>query len=147
MSAASETLSTTFETPPQPVPDEDSLGFWHALDDGRLEVCRCQGCRRWLQPPLERCPSCWGETAFEPVAGTGAVHSFIVVYQPAIPGYRDQLPYAVGLVELDEQVGLRLPGRIVGVDPTSVAVGQRVTAVVEDLPGGSFKVAVFSVQG
>jgi uncharacterized OB-fold protein len=131
------------EVPPQPAPDEDTAGFWQAAADGRLELCRCEQCRQWLQPPLERCPACWGETSFEPVAGTGELHSFIVVRQPAIPGYRDQLPYVVAPVELDEQPGLRLPGRVVGVDPAQVEIGQRVRAEIEGLPGGDFSVAVF----
>ena len=136
-------MTVSTEVPPQPVPDEDSAGFWRALDDGRLALCRCTRCRRWLQPPLERCPRCWSETAFEPVAGTGELHSFIVVHQPAIPGYRDALPYTVALVELDEQPGLRLPGRLVGAEPSALRIGQRVAAQIEGLPGGDFKVAVF----
>jgi uncharacterized OB-fold protein len=136
-------VSAATEVPPQPVPDEDSAGFWRALEEGHLAVCRCEQCRRWLQPPLERCPACCGTTSYEPVSGAGEVYSFIVVRQPAIPGYRDQLPYTVALVELDEQPGLRLPGRLVGVDPPDVKVGQRVTAEIEHLPGGSLNVAVF----
>jgi uncharacterized OB-fold protein len=136
-------VSVPIELPPQPLPDEDTVGFWQAIDDGQLALCRCQGCRRWLHPPLEHCPTCWAETAYEGVAGTGEVFSFIVVRQPAIPGYRAQLPYIVALVELDEQHGLRLPGRLVGVAPEDAKVGQRVAAEVEDLPGGPFKVAVF----
>ncbi|MCU1344388.1 MAG: hypothetical protein JWL70_654 [Acidimicrobiia bacterium] len=139
----SETLNSLVEVPPQPIPNEDTLGFWEAMENGRVDVCRCQDCRLWLQPPLERCPQCWGETSFERITGDGIIHAFIVVYQPAIPGYRDQLPYAVGLVELVEQPGLRLPARIVGIDPTEVRVGQRVTAQIDDLPGGPYKVAVF----
>jgi len=138
-----EVLSDLVEEPPQPQPDEDSLGFWQAMESGELQVCRCQDCQRWLQPPLERCPKCWGETAFEAVSGDGEIHAFIRVFQPAIPGYRDQLPYTVALVELDEQRGLRLPGRIVGIDPAKVTVGQRVKAEITDLPGGGYKVAVF----
>lgn len=144
-SGVSRPLNAPIETPPQPLPDEDSAGFWEATRAGHLELCRCQGadCRRWLQPPLERCPKCWSQTAWEGVSGGGEVHSFIVVHQPAIPGYRDQLPYVVGLVTLDEQPGLRLPGRIVGIQPSEAKVGQRVQAEVESLPGGDYKVAVF----
>jgi uncharacterized OB-fold protein len=71
------------------------------------------------------------------------VFSFIVVHKPAIPGYRDKLPYAVALVELDEQPGLRLPARLVDVDPGKVRIGQRVRAQIERHPGGDFHVAVF----
>jgi len=136
-------VSTAPEAPPQPVPDEDSLRFWAATAEGHLEVCRCQVCRRWLQPPLERCPRCFEPTAFERVSGAGEIYSFIVVHKPAIPGYREALPYVVALVELDEQKGLRLPGRIVGISHERVAIGLRVRAEIEALPGGAFRVAVF----
>jgi uncharacterized OB-fold protein len=136
-------MSVPAERPPQPSPDEDTGGFWQALQDGTLAVCRCTECRRWLQPALERCPTCWAHTSFEPVGGTGEVFSFIVVHKPAIPGYRDKLPYAVALVELDEQAGLRLPARLVNVDPGEVRIGQRVRAEIQRHPGGDYHVAVF----
>jgi uncharacterized OB-fold protein len=96
-------------------------------------------------PPLERCRHCGGPVAFEPVAGTGTVHSFIVVRYPAVPGYADALPYVVALVDLDEQAGLRLSARIVDVDPAEVAIGQRVRAEIVDHPGGGYRVPVFHV--
>lgn len=131
------------DTPPQPAPDADSEGFWQATAEGRLALCRCRSCRLWLQPPLERCRRCAGETTFEPVTGRGRLHSFIVVRHPSVPGYLDQLPYVVGLVELEEQDGLRLPGRVVGVEPDEVGVGQSVEAELVPLPGGDRRVAVF----
>jgi uncharacterized OB-fold protein len=129
--------------PPQPRPDEDTLGFWEATATGKLAICRCQECGVWLHPPLERCRSCAGATAFQPVAGLGEVHSFIVVRQPSVAGYLDAVPYVVALVELDEQAGLRLPARLVDVDPEHVAIGMRVRARIEDLAGGSYRIPVF----
>jgi hypothetical protein len=38
---------------------------------------------------------------------------------------------------------LRLPTRIVGVEPEEVTVGLPVVAELIDLPGGDYKVAVF----
>jgi len=129
--------------PPQPLPDADSAPFWEATAAGRLAMCRCQECHLWLQPPLERCRRCAGPTAFEDVAGTGTLYSFIVQHQPSVPGYLDQVPYVVGLVELDEQPGLRLPGRVVGIQPQDVRCDMRVRAELVPLPGGSFTVPVF----
>lgn len=131
------------DTPPQPEPDLDSEGFWRATAEGRLALCRCRSCGLWLQPPLERCRRCAGETAFEAVAGRGRLHSFIVVRHPAVPGYLEQLPYVVGLVELEEQDGLRLPARVVGFEPDEVRVGQPVEAEIVPLAGGDHRVAVF----
>jgi uncharacterized OB-fold protein len=129
--------------PPQPAPDADTEGFWEATADGHLAMCRCQHCGLWMMPPLERCRACAAPTAYEPVSGLGTVYSFIVQHHAAIAGYTDDLPYAVGLVELDEQEGLRLPTRFVDVDPTELACGMRVQVQLEELPGGDFVVPVF----
>jgi uncharacterized protein len=136
-------VSDTFALPPQPSPDVDSLAFWEATSEGRLALCRCQACGQWLHPPLERCRICGGETAFEDVAGTGEVYSFIVVHQPSVPGYLHDLPYVVAIVELDEQRGLRLPTRLIDVEPDTVRVGMRVRAELVPLNGGDYTVAVF----
>jgi hypothetical protein len=141
---------TAAQYPPQPAPDVDSEGFWEATGEGRLAMCRCVDCRLWLQPPLERCRRCGGATAFEDVAGTGTIYSFIVQRQPSVVGYLDldAIPYVVALVELDEQPGLRLPSRIVGIEPELVTVGMRVAVELIDLPGGDYTVPVFrAVQG
>ena len=130
--------------PPQPVPDPDSAGFWHATANGQLSLCRCTACGLWMQPPLERCRKCNSPTSFQPIAGTGEVHSFIVQHRPVTVGYIDNVPYTVGIIEFDEQKGLRLPGRVVDVDPSVVKVGMRVKARLERLPGGSFVIPVFA---
>ena len=98
------------QLPPQPRPDPDSEGFWSATASGRIELCRCRDCGLWHHPPLERCRACAAETRFDPIAGTGSLRSFIVVRHAAVPGYLDAVPYIVGMVELDEQPGLRLVG-------------------------------------
>jgi uncharacterized OB-fold protein len=136
-------MTDTLNLPPQPAPDADSDGFWQATAGGRLAMCRCQSCRLWLQPPLERCRRCQGEAGFEEVTGAGVVYSFIVVRQPSVPGYLDDLPYVVALVELDEQPGLRLPARLVEIQPEDVKVGMRVEARLVPLPGGEYVVPVF----
>jgi uncharacterized OB-fold protein len=130
--------------PPQPLPDHDTEPFWQATADGLLLMCRCQSCHNWHQPPLERCRRCGGPTAFEPITGFGTVYTFIVQRQPAVVGYFDQVPYAVALVDLDEQPGLRLPGRVVDIDPDEVTIGMRVSARIVDLAGGNYRIPVFT---
>jgi uncharacterized OB-fold protein len=123
--------------PPQPVPDADTAGFWEALAGGRLALCRCQACRSWMHPPLERCRRCGGPTSFEPVSGAGAVHSFIVMHRASVPGL-GAVPHVIALVDLDDTPGVRLSGRIAGAGPGDVVVGARVTAHVMAVPGGPF---------
>jgi len=136
-------IPEAYAYPPQPAPDADTKSFWEAAARGELAICRCQSCGLWMQPPLERCRACAGETAFERVAGTGVVYSYIVQRQPAVAGYLDKTPYVVALVELDEQPGLRLPALLAGADPAGVTCGMRVEAQFTDLPGGDYKVPVF----
>lgn len=140
-------MTHALSIPPQPVPDADTAPFWEATAADRLAMCRCQSCGLWLQPPLDRCRACASPTAFQDVAGTGTVYSFIVQRQPSVPGYLDKVPYVVGLVELDEQRGLRLPARIIGVDPADMSCGMRVRAELTGLPGGDFRVPVFRPIG
>jgi uncharacterized OB-fold protein len=125
--------------PPQPTPDVDSKGFWDGVRDGRFVLCRCRYCRHWLQPPLERCMHCCGETGFEDVTGAGTIYSFIVVHHPSVPAFATDLPYVVALVELDE--GVRFPGRLLDERGPRVRVGQRVRAEIVDVPGGERSVA------
>jgi uncharacterized OB-fold protein len=131
----------TAPPPPQPVPDVDTAPFWAAAGEGRLALCRCQACRLWLQPPLERCRRCGGETGFETATGTGEIYSFIVIHHPSVPAFVHRLPYVVALIDLVESI--RLPGRLVGVEPAAVRIGQAVRAEFETLPGASEPAVVF----
>ncbi len=96
-------------------------------------------------PPLDACRKCAAPTNFEEVSGQGSVYTFVVQRQAAVSGYLDNLPYVVGIIELDEQPGLRLPGRIVDIIPEDVHCDMRVQAALEPLPGGDYVVPVFRV--
>jgi uncharacterized OB-fold protein len=70
---------------------------------------------------------------WEPVAGTGEVHSWIVTHQVYAPTFVDLVPYTIVLVRLDEQDDILIPGPLVsdGSDVTEVHQGLRVRAVTE----------------
>jgi uncharacterized protein len=140
---SSQPGETVPDPPPQPVPDPDSAGFWQATAAGRLELRRCQTCGIWCHPPLECCRRCGEPTRWEPVSGEGSLYSFIVVHQPAVPGFTGMLPYVLGLVELDEQPGLRLVTRLEGADADRLQAGQRMRVRIVDHPGGQFRIPVF----
>ncbi len=99
---------------------------------GTFRCCRCTECRVWLQPPLERCRHCGDATGWEEVSGNGVVFSFIVVRHQTIPGHSP--PYVVALVELAEQPRLRFTG-LLDADPSDVAIGQPVRAVIAPIDG------------
>jgi hypothetical protein len=131
--------------PLQPALNPDTAGFWAATARGELALCWCAACDRFVQPPVERCPTCAGPMAFRPVSGKGHVHSFIVVHRAVVPGSAPG--DVIALVELVEQDGLRLATRLVDLDAAGVRIGLPVEAAIVDLPGGDHHIPVFRPFG
>jgi len=115
-----------------PVPDAVSLPFWEGIADGVLRVQRCGACERHVFYPRAVCPYCdASELDWVDASGRGQVHSFTVVHR-APPDYRDEVPYVVALVELDE--GVRMMTRIVDVEPAGVRVDLPVEVAIQGDP-------------
>jgi uncharacterized OB-fold protein len=113
---------------PIPPPSELTGPFWAGGLAGELRLQRCASCGHLRYPVSAICPRCLsGEASFEAVSGQGAVQTYIVFERAYHDTWKDQVPYIVALVELDE--GPVFLTNIVGVPPAQVRVGQRVTAV------------------
>ena len=77
-----------------------------------LDGYRCRNCDSLFLPPRNRCAKC-GLAQKEEVkfTGRGVIRTWTTIY--AAPArYKDEAPYTVVLVELEE--GVRLVGRLVG---------------------------------
>jgi hypothetical protein len=121
---------------PVPVPDRLTRPFWDHAAAGRLAFQRCRACGRFQHPPGPVCRACGGrELGFDPVSGRGTVYTYTVTHHRVVPGF-DDVPYAVALIELEEQPGLRMLANVLEFEPTEVRVGMEVEVVFEDLPGG-----------
>ena len=109
---------------PLPLPDPETAFFWEATARRQLEILRCQTCKTWVHYPK---PSCWncssGDLKPEGVSGRGTVYSYTVTHQD-VPGYT--APFAVVIVELEEQAGLRMVSNVVDVPPEDVRIGMPV---------------------
>jgi uncharacterized protein len=113
----------------QPALDDSNRFFWTSGEDGRLRFLRCQACGHWLHPPLPRCPECGSrDVAPEEVSGRGEVWSYTVNHQPWDGGTE---PYAIVLVALPEQDGLRLTSNLVNCTPDDVHIGMPVRVTFE----------------
>jgi uncharacterized OB-fold protein len=96
-----------------PMPDRDSGPYWAALAEGHLDLQHCRDCGHWTWPARPLCSGCQGENlAWEPVKGTGEVHSWIITHQVYAPSLADLVPYVTVLVRLDEQDDILIPGRL-----------------------------------
>jgi uncharacterized OB-fold protein len=112
-----------------PALSDENAFFWTSGADGLLRFLRCATCGYFLHPPSPRCPTCGGtELAPEPVSGRGTIHSFTVNHQ-SWDGSPD--PYALVLVELAEQAGLRLTSNVVGIPLDDLRIGLPVRVVFE----------------
>jgi uncharacterized OB-fold protein len=108
-----------------PVPNEVTAPFWASCRERRMRLQRCDACSSFRYYPTPICPHCWSRRhSWVEVGGRGTIYSFTWVHRPA-PGFRDQVPYAYALVQLDE--GPVMPTNIVGADPGTIAVGDAVT--------------------
>jgi len=114
---------------PAPFPDHDSAPYWAAAHEGRLVVQRCTRCGAHQLYPRDRCISCRGPVEWVDASGRGTVYSFTVIRQNHQRPFRDQIPYVVALVDLEE--GPRVMTNVVGCDPEDVNIDMPVTATFE----------------
>jgi hypothetical protein len=117
---------------PLPRIDEESRGFWEALARHELYFQRCRDCGTKRLYPRALCTSCLSSaTEWVRASGRGTVHTFTVTHQNQAPGFRDELPYVLAVVELEE--GVRLMTNVVGGTPDAVRIGMPVEVVFEDV--------------
>ena len=104
--------------------------FWTSGRDGHLRFLQCAACEYFVHPPAPVCPQCLGrDLAPDIVSGRATLLTFTVNHHPWDGG---EVPYAIGIVELDEQPGLRLMTNIIGVEPDDVRIGMRLEVEFED---------------
>ena len=126
---------------PLPLPDPETAFFWEATARRKLEILRCQTCKTWIHYPKPACWNCSGrDLKPEEVSGRGTVYSYTVTHQD-VPGYT--APFAVVIVELEEQAGLRMVSNVIDVPPEDVRIGMPVEVtfqpVAEDVWLPQFK--------
>lgn len=81
--------------------------FRAGLAAGKLLIQNCNDCGKPNMWPRYACPHCQSENlGWAQSAGIGTLHSFCVLRQGAPEGHEEDLPYAIGVVKLDEGVQL-----------------------------------------
>lgn len=117
---------------PLPRIDAESKGFWEACQRHELAVQKCRACGATRYYPRALCPICLSsDTEWVLSSGRGTVYTYTVTYQNQAAGLRDELPYVMAYVELDE--GVRLLTNIVGCAPQDVRIGLPVEVAFDDV--------------
>jgi uncharacterized protein len=99
-----------------PVPTPDTQPFWDGCAAGELRIQRCLECGKPYFYPRPICPAC-GSNRVEwfTASGYATLYSYVINYRPA-PGFEDEAPYAIAVVQLAE--GPRMMTNLVGVPNT-----------------------------
>lgn len=105
---------------PRKVVNKDNQAYWDGVDAGKLLFQKCTDCatpRFPFAPGCNNCASLEWETVES--TGKGVVYSHVTMHYPKFPAF--DMPYAVGLIELEE--GVRMLGNVIGVPHQDVRIG------------------------
>jgi len=117
---------------PLPHLDEENRWFFEACARHELVLQKCSSCGTVRFYPRALCPSCMSsKTDYVRASGRGRVYTFTVTHQNQAPGFRDELPYVMAYVELDE--GPRILTNIINTPPGEVKIDLPVEVVFEDI--------------
>src|SRR5687768_13888412 len=119
---------------PVPSPSDANKAFWEGCADGKLRLRKCAKCGKHQAPTRNACGCGSSELQWVETSGRGKVYSFNVLHRAPDPAFRDELPYVIAIVELEE--GARLMSNITGSPPDAVKVGAPVRAVFETAAEG-----------
>ena len=112
---------------PLPLITPVSRPFWDGCREGVLRIQRCCGCGLFRFYPSESCHACAStESVWTELSGRGRIASWIVVHRSVDPAWAARVPFATGVVEIEEQPGCLIPGLIEGAPPATLRAGQPV---------------------
>lgn len=119
---------------PLPQADPVTAPYWESLKAHAMKIQRCNDTGRFFFYPRGMSPyTLSGNLSWEPVSGKGVLHAFTIVHTNRAPGFAEDLPYVVALVELAE--GVRMMSNLIDVppDPEHVKIGMPVELVYDDV--------------
>lgn len=128
------TDTSTAPTPAKPLPgvSDFNRAFWEGTKKHELRLQRCNSCGELWAPNGPVCPHCFSEDySWEALSGRGKIATWVVFHKLYHPAFRDDVPYNVAFVELDE--GPRIISNIVGAANEALSLGAPVEVVFEDV--------------
>lgn len=116
----------------KPLPDVDdplTAPFWAATRQSRLVLPECGICGYLQWPPEQVCPECQHtDREWREFPAVGTLWSYAIYHRALDPAFAEDIPYAVGLVELD--AGRKMYGLMTG-DHAALRIGARVRGIFD----------------
>ncbi len=119
---------------PLPMASEVERPFYEAAARGQLLYQECPQCKHRQFYPRAICTRCGGDPEWATASGRGTVYSFTIVRQHYAAGFRDELPYVVAMIELEE--GVKMMGGLKGCAAEDVEIGMAVEAYAIEVEEG-----------
>jgi len=111
---------------PRPQASPDTQPFWDGCAAGELRYQRCRDCGAVQPLPRCLCERCHGSVLdWQIASGHGRVLSYTIVHRAPTPAWRDDVPYVIAIVVLDE--GFRLMVNVAGGEQPGLAIDAAVT--------------------
>ena len=117
-----------------PDPDATARPFYEAASRGDLLYQQCPTCEHRQFYPRAVCTACGADPEWATASGRGSVYTFTIVRQNYAKGFKDELPYAVAMVELEE--GVKMLGRLTDCAVEDVRVGMKLEAYALEVEEG-----------
>ncbi len=103
--------------------------FYNFVSAGKLMGAKCRRCGRLLVPPKPMCSACFStDLEWKELPREGTLQTYTVIHVSP-KQFQGLVPYAVGIVKLEDDA--QLPGMIRGVPPDKLKVGMSLTVDFE----------------
>jgi uncharacterized OB-fold protein len=107
-------MSTEYAKPFPPVTDLNRP-YVEAAGGNALMLQQCNSCANIWFPVAQHCPKCLAQDfAWKAMSGRAKLWSWVVMHQVYFKSFKDEVPYVVAFVELEE--GPRLMSTVVDID-------------------------------
>jgi len=117
---------------PLPIINEDNAQYWRYARKRELRMQQCTRCEHIRFPASFVCPQCHAvEADWVRLSGKGTLYSYIIYHHAYHPAYREDLPYAVGIVQLVE--GPRMESSIVGCRLEDLKIDMPLEVIFEEV--------------
>jgi uncharacterized OB-fold protein len=133
MVESADTAGAGALSPPIPGKHPTHQFYWDAVARREIQLLKCLDCGHFVHYPRPVCPHCLSsDLRPETISGKGTLYSYTVVMQPGHPYFVDKIPYVIGVFEIDEEPGVRMP-RGIDAAPEVLRCGMPMEVVFKDV--------------
>ena len=110
---------------PEPIIDHDSKIYWESAKNNKLMIQYSKNNKEYFLYSKQLISNIDSDDIeWKEVSGRGKIYSFTEVYAAAGPSFKEETPYIVASIELEE--GARIISNIINANKEEILIGKRV---------------------